>query len=227
MNLNEELGTQNLGTWNPEPEPGTLSPRKLPHGFLPPGPQVRRPVAVRHRGFTVVAALVLAFGIGANTAVFTLINSLVLKPRTGASDAELAGVFSRDRTQADAYRAFSYPNYATFATGRTVQSLTAHNFALLGLTEGTVTKRVFADVIVSNYFDTFGVSLSQGRPFTLEERNGPGADHAGGDSQLRDVAAARRHGCRARLHREDQRPPVQRGRRRASRLRRIDGDRLA
>ena len=61
----------------------------------------------RHRGFTVVAALVLAFGSGANTAVFTIINSLVLKPRMGASDAELAGVYSRDSTQSDAYRAFS------------------------------------------------------------------------------------------------------------------------
>ena len=91
---------------------------------------------VRHRGFTVVAALVLALGIGANTAVFTLINSMVLKPRPGAPDAELAGVFSRDRTQADAYRAFSYPNYADLRERKDVfVSLTAHNFSLLGLTE--------------------------------------------------------------------------------------------
>jgi predicted permease len=129
----------------------------------------------RHRGFTVVAALVLAFGIGANTAVFSIINSLVLKPRMGATDAELAGVYSRDRTQADAYRAFSYPNYSDLRDRKVVQSLTAHNFALLGLTEGTVTKRVFADVIVSNYFETFGVPLLKGRPFTLEEER-PGAD---------------------------------------------------
>jgi len=129
----------------------------------------------RHRGFTVVAALVLAFGIGANTAVFTIINSLVLKPRMGASDAELAGVYSRDRTQADAYRAFSYPNYSDLRDKKLVQSLTAHTFALVGLTEGTVTKRVFGDVIVSNYFETFGVSLLKGRPFTLEEER-PGAD---------------------------------------------------
>ena len=138
----------------------------LRHGFR---------LLFRHRGFTVVAALVLAFGIGANTAVFTIINTLVLKPRMGAGDAELAGVYSRDRTQADAYRAFSYPNYSDLRDRKIVQSLTAHNFSLVGLTEGTVTKRVFVDVIASNYFETFGVPLLKGRPFTLEEER-PGAD---------------------------------------------------
>ena len=55
----------------------------------------------RHRGFTGVAARVLAFGSGANTAVFTIINSLAFKPRLGVPDSQLAGVYSRDRTQAD------------------------------------------------------------------------------------------------------------------------------
>ena len=129
----------------------------------------------RHRGFTVVAALVLAFGIGANTAVFTIINGLVLKPRQGAQDAELTGVYSRDRTQADAYRAFSYPNYADLRDRNIFASLTAHNFSLLGLTENGVTKRVFADVVTANYFDTFGVPVARGRAFTVEEER-PGAN---------------------------------------------------
>jgi len=129
----------------------------------------------RHRTFTVVAALVLAFGIGANTAVFTLINSLVLKPRLGAPNHELAGVYSRDRTVADAYRSFSYPNYSDLRDRKLFASLTAHNFSLLGLTEGTGTRRVFADVITANYFDTFGVAIARGRAFTMEEEL-PGAN---------------------------------------------------
>ena len=129
----------------------------------------------RHRTFTVVAALVLAFGIGANTAVFTLINSLILKPRPGAPDHELAGVYSRDRTTADAYRSFSYPNYSDLRDRKLFASLTAHNFSLLGLTEGTGTRRVFADVITANYFDTFGVAIARGRAFTMEEER-PGAN---------------------------------------------------
>jgi predicted permease len=130
----------------------------------------------RNRSFTVVAALVLALGIGANTAVFTLINSMLLKPRPGASDAELAGVYSRDRTQPDAYRAFSYPNYADLREQSDLfASVTAHTFSMLGLADGNVTRRVFVDVVTSNFFDTFRVPLAHGRAFTLDEER-PGAD---------------------------------------------------
>ena len=129
----------------------------------------------RHRGFTAVAILVLAFGIGANTAVFTLVNTLILKPRPGAPDRELAGVYSRDRTQADSYRGFSYPNYADLRDRKIFASVTAHSFSLMGLTEGDVTKRVFVDVITANYFDTFGVPVARGRTFNLDEER-PGAD---------------------------------------------------
>jgi predicted permease len=129
----------------------------------------------RHRGFTAVAVLVLALGIGANTAVFTIVNTLVLKPRPGVPDRELAGVYSRDRTQADSYRAFSYPNYADLRDRKIFASVTAHNFSLVGLAEGDVIKRVFVDVVTANYFDTFGVPVARGRAFSLEEER-PGAD---------------------------------------------------
>jgi predicted permease len=131
---------------------------------------------VRQRGFTAVAALVLALGIGANTAVFSLVNALVLKPRPGAPDAELAGVYSRDRTQADEYRGFSYPNYVDLrARTDLFRSLTAHTFSLVGLGEGDATRRVFIDITTANFFDTFGVPLLDGRTFSADEER-PGAD---------------------------------------------------
>jgi putative ABC transport system permease protein len=124
----------------------------------------------RQRGFACIAVIVLALGIGANTAAFSLVNALLLKPRPGRASGEIVGLYSRDRTQPDSYRAFSYPNYADLR-GRTdiFASLAAHTFAFAGVTEGSSTRRVFANIVTANFFDTFGVALERGRPFTIDE----------------------------------------------------------
>jgi putative ABC transport system permease protein len=132
----------------------------------------------RRPGFTAVAVVVLALGIGANTTVFSLVNALLLKPRVGHPDGALVSVYSRDRTQPDldsGYRAFSYPNYVDLRAHIDVfASLAAHMFALGGLTEGNSTRRVFVDIVTANYFATFGVAPRIGRTFTAEEER-PGA----------------------------------------------------
>ena len=52
-------------------------------------------------GFTAVALVVLALGIGANTAMFTLVNAMLFKPLAGHRPDELVGLFSHDRTKPD------------------------------------------------------------------------------------------------------------------------------
>ncbi len=122
-------------------------------------------------GFSLTAVLVLALGIGANAAVFSLVNGMLLKPVMGSEKpGQLVGVYSHDKTKADVYRGFSYPAYADIRDRAKVFSeVTAFNLAFAGLGEGEATKRVFVAVVTGNYFSTFGVSLLAGRTFNAEE----------------------------------------------------------
>src|SRR5262245_55213572 len=125
---------------------------------------------LRHTpGFTAVAIVVLALGIGANTAVFALVHALLLQPRPGRID-QLVAVFSRDRNKPDQYRDFSYPAYVDLRErGDVFDSLMAHTFSTVGITEGDTTRQTFAAIVSANYFSTLGVSLARGRMFTPDE----------------------------------------------------------
>src|ERR1035438_260867 len=117
-------------------------------------------VLAKKPGFTAAAVLVLALGIGANAAIFRLVNAFLLKPLAIHKAEELVGLYSRDTRKPDNYRAFSYPNYVDLrGQGGVFASLAAHNLAMVGLTEGDTTRRLFADIVSSNYFDTMGVGL--------------------------------------------------------------------
>jgi predicted permease len=127
-------------------------------------------------GFTAAAVLVLGLGIGANSAVFSLVNAFLLKPVHVLNPEELAGLYSRDAKHPDAYRAFSYPNYVDIRDhDQAFASVAALNMAMVGIQEGATTRRSFATVVSSNYFSTLGVALFKGRAFLPEEEK-PGTE---------------------------------------------------
>jgi predicted permease len=133
-------------------------------------------VLAKRPGFTAAAVLVLALGIGANTAIFSLVNAFLFKPLKIHQAEQLVGLYSRDTKKPDSYRAFSYPNFTDLRAQRGVfTSIAAHSLAMVGLTEGDSTRRLFADLVSSNYFDTMGVPLFRGRVFTADEERPGGA----------------------------------------------------
>jgi len=94
----------------------------------------------RTPGFTAVAVGVLVLGIGANTAVFSIVNTLILQPRLGRIDS-LVAVFNRDRVKPSDYTNFSYPAYVDLRErGGVFQSLLAHSFTTIGIREGELTR---------------------------------------------------------------------------------------
>jgi predicted permease len=124
----------------------------------------------KNPGFTAIAVVVLALGIGANSAMFTVANNLLFRPPYGRQPEQLMGVYSRDKAPQPNYRSFSYPNYLDIQQRNTVfTDLLAFDMTMVGITEGDTTRRVFADCVSANFFSTLGAPLSQGRPFTPEE----------------------------------------------------------
>src|SRR5438477_4676933 len=131
---------------------------------------------IKAPGFTFAAVLVLALGIGANTAVFSLVNTLFFAPPAYAKPHEMVQLFSQDTKDPKKFRGFSYPMYRDIREQNTVFSdAMAFNLALIGLGQKGDTRRTFAAVVSSNYFSVLGVPLARGRTFLPEEetRNTP------------------------------------------------------
>jgi predicted permease len=125
-------------------------------------------------GFTLVAAAVLALGIGANTAMFTVVNTLLIRPLAGRAD-DLVGLYSHDRTKPESFRGFAYANYADIRDGNDVfEQVMAHTFSMVGVPAGEGMRQTFVEVVSANYFDTLGAPLGAGRGFTRDEER-PGA----------------------------------------------------
>jgi predicted permease len=117
-------------------------------------------------GFTAVAVLVLALGIGANTAVFSIVNGMMLQP-IPSDRPEIVGIYSRDTTRPDSYRAFSWAGYALVRDARELfDDVMAQTMTMVGVGEGDTSRRSFVAVVSASYFSTLGVTLAAGRPFT-------------------------------------------------------------
>src|SRR6266700_3705471 len=127
-------------------------------------------------GFTIAAVAVLALGIGTNTAIFSLVNTMLFKPPAYKQSSEIVQLFSQDKKNPKSFRSFSYPTYCDVREQNTVFSgVLAHYDTIVGLGEKGNTRRTLADLVSSNYFSVLGVLPAYGRAFLPEEEK-PGPD---------------------------------------------------
>ena len=123
--------------------------------------------------FTLIAVLTLALGIGANTAIFSLVNAVLLRPLPFAESERLVwtwGEFSGGNRAST-----SPPDFLDYrAQNRCFEELAAMMFKSFNLTGSGEPDRVIGSMVTANFFQALGVKLVQGRAFLPEEeRSGP------------------------------------------------------
>jgi len=119
-------------------------------------------------GFAAIAILTLTLGIGANTALFSVVNSVLLDPLPYHEPDRLVAIYARSKEFS--HGSISYPNFLDWVRNqRSFSSMAAFredNFNLTGMGEP---ERVKAEMVSANFFSTLGVNPLAGRLFRPEE----------------------------------------------------------
>jgi predicted permease len=134
---------------------------------------------LRSPALTIVAALSLALGIGANTTIFTLVNAVLLNPLPVKDVSTLVSVSTTEVRdgQTQVFGAMSRLNFQDVRDKNDVFSgMIAAGFAPLSLSgTGGEPEQVFGGVVTGNYFDVLGVRMAVGRAFRPDEDQALGA----------------------------------------------------
>ncbi len=125
---------------------------------------------IKRPGFTAVAVIALALGIGANTAIFSVVNSLLLRPLPFSEPDKLVQVWEANLTRGKSEIPASFPNFADWRDQNQVfeqvVAYTDHSFNLTGAGES---ERIRSALVSPAFFSTLGISPTLGRVFLPEE----------------------------------------------------------
>src|SRR5258705_1009471 len=140
---------------------------------------------VKRKGFAAIAVIPLALGIGANTAIFTLVNAVLLKQLPVSYPQELVlcsdttgeGTSLEDSPRTGQWKRFSYASYQYFRNqNQSFQDLTAFrsgesrlSVRKTGSAAGEAAQRASGHLVSGNYFSVLGVIAMRGRVLTPED----------------------------------------------------------
>lgn len=121
-------------------------------------------------GFTAVAVLTLALAIGVNSAIFAIVNGVILKPVVPVRPAEIVNLFTARQGASKDYRQFSHAEYLALRESTDVfADVSAVQFALAGLGRQESMRRSFAFLTSENFFSMMGVKPALGRFYNADE----------------------------------------------------------
>ena len=126
-------------------------------------------------GFTAVAILMLALGIGANSTIFSWVNAVLLNPMPGATRTQdlvqLAYLW-----RGDVLPSFSYPDYQDISRAVSqVSGVAGHDDLAVGVVVDREAERAWAEIVTANFFDVLGAPVVLGRSFTADDEKVGGA----------------------------------------------------
>ncbi|HEX7049885.1 MAG TPA: ABC transporter permease [Longimicrobiales bacterium] len=129
----------------------------------------------RNPGFAVVAVLTLGLGIGANSAIFSVVNAVLLRPPPQVREPErLVQLYTSDYS-GPLYGASSYPDYEAFRDGADAFSgLAAYGFRPVQLAIGDRAELTAGELVSGNYFSVLGVTPAVGRLILPSDDDVPG-----------------------------------------------------
>ncbi|HMG72327.1 MAG TPA: ABC transporter permease, partial [Pyrinomonadaceae bacterium] len=131
----------------------------------------------RTPGFTLVAVLSLALGIGANTTVFSLLDAVRLRSLPIPNPEQIVDIATTE-AGGEPHSDFSYPLYAGWRDhSKALSGMVAYTDINLGLAAGDQTERIRGEFVSANYFSVLGVQPVLGSAFAPDDER-PGAPRA-------------------------------------------------
>src|SRR5262245_28378675 len=130
----------------------------------------------KYPGFTLIAVVTLALGIGANTAIFSVVDKLLVRSLAVKEPDRLVLINKVSVKPHFVSTVFSYPDFQDYREqNRVFSDLLVFRGTRLEFKTGDRVERVAAEYVSGNYFDALGVAAAQGRTFSPEEDRTPGA----------------------------------------------------
>ena len=130
----------------------------------------------------------LALGIGANSTIFSWVNSVLLDPMPGSARTEELVQFTY-LYKGDVMPSFSYPDYQDISrAAKQVTGITGFDDLSVGVVVDRDAERAWAEIVTANFFDVLGAPVALGRGFTAQEEIAGRAGHGGAEPRV--LAAA-------------------------------------
>jgi hypothetical protein len=137
---------------------------------------------LKYPGYTLIAVLTLALGIGANTAILSTVNAIILRPLPVPHPEQVVRMFLGSRRYFAVWGSFSYPDYVDLRDqNRVFSGLAARQDLSSAISDsasrqgddGEAAEAIWGEAVSGNYFDVLGVRPVLGRTFLPEEDRAP------------------------------------------------------